>query len=223
MKEKHVMKIDLHIHSSEISPCGRLTVEELLELYSKTDYDGFVLTNHFSAYACGKAREKGLDFHAAYHETLRKARRLGKERNFLVLGGYEVRFAGSDNDYLVYGMKEEHCLDCEKIFAMTPAEFGKFAESEGFLFYQAHPFRNGMDIINPVHLFGIETKNGHPRHDSRNDIAEAWAEKYGLHKIGGSDCHQSEDVGSGGIVTGEKVENINDLVEILRNDRYSIV
>jgi hypothetical protein len=30
-------------------------------------------------------------------------------------------------------------------------------------------------------------------------------------------------VGSGGIVTGEKVENINDLVEILRNDRYSIV
>ena len=58
---------------------------------------------------------------------------------------------------------------------------------------------------------------------SRNDIAEAWAEKYGLHKIGGSDCHQTEDVGSGGIVTGEKVENINDLVEILRNDRYSIV
>ena len=56
------MKIDLHIHSSEVSPCGRLTVEDLLELYSKTDYDGFVLTNHFSAYACGKAKEKVRSF-----------------------------------------------------------------------------------------------------------------------------------------------------------------
>ena len=220
---KKRMKIDLHIHSAEISPCGHLTVEELLELYSKTDYDGFVLTNHFSAYACGKAQEKGVDFHKAFHETLRKAQRLGRERDFLVLGGYEVRFAGSDNDYLVYGMNEEQCLDCGKIFAMGPAEFSKFAEKEGFLFYQAHPFRNGMDIIKPEYLFGIETKNGHPRHDSRNDIANAWAEKYNLHKIGGSDCHQSEDVGSGGIITACEVKNMEDLVELLRNDRYFIV
>ena len=217
------MKIDLHIHSSEVSPCGRLTVEDLLELYSKTDYDGFVLTNHFSAYACGKAKEKGYDFHQLYHDTIRKAQELGKKRNFLVLPGYELRFAGSDNDYLVYGMKEEDCVECEKLFAMNPAEFSKFAAGRGILFYQAHPFRNGMDIIPPQHLFGIEVNNGHPRHDSRNDIALAWAEKYGLRKIGGSDCHEATDVGSSGIVTERKVETISDLVEVLSENSYTII
>ena len=217
------MKIDLHVHSSEISPCSFLSVEQLLDLYTKTDYDGLVITNHFAAGACKYVQSQGLDFHKTFHETLRKAYELGQQKGFLVLGGYEVRFAGSDNDYLVYGMSESQCLDYEKIFALTPAEFGKFAADEGFLFYQAHPFRNGMDIINPECFFGIEIKNGHPRHDSRNDIAAAWAKKYNLHAIGGSDCHQPEDVGSSGIITDCKIENIEDLVEVLRHDRYTII
>lgn len=217
------MKIDLHVHSSEISPCSHLTVEKLLELYSRAGYDGFVLTNHFSAYAAGKAGEKGLDFHKAYHETISKAQALGRERNLLVLGGYEVRFTDSDNDYLVYGMKEEHCRDINAIFTMTPAEFGKFAREEGFLFYQAHPFRNGMRIVDPASLFGVEVLNGHPRHDSRNDIALAWAEKFSLHKIAGSDCHQREDVGSSGILTDCRIESMEDLVKILSEDSFSII
>ena len=217
------MKIDLHVHSSEISPCGHLTAEELLELYSKTDYDGFVLTNHFSAYAAQKAEEKGVDFHKAVHETILHAQELGRKRNFLVLGGYEVRFVDSDNDYLVFGMTEAHCRNFRDIFAMTPAEFGKFAREEGFLFYQAHPFRNGMKVVKPECLFGIEILNGHPRHDSRNDIAAAWAKKYDLHAIGGSDCHQTEDVGSSGIITDCKIENMDDLTAVLAQDAYSIV
>ena len=217
------MKIDLHVHSSEISPCGHLTTEELLELYSKTDYDGFVLTNHFSAYAARKAEEKGVDFHKAFHETILHAQELGRKRNFLVLGGYEVRFVDSDNDYLVFGMTEAHCRNFRDIFAMTPAEFGKFAREEGFLFYQAHPFRNGMKVVKPECLFEIEILNGHPRHDSRNDIASLWADKFSLHKIGGSDCHQIEDVGSSGIVTEEKIETMEQLVKILSTDRYSII
>lgn len=37
---------------------------------------------------------------------------------------------------------------------------------------QAHPFRNGLKIVDPKHLDGIETYNGNPRHDSRNEIAK---------------------------------------------------
>ncbi len=223
IQEGRIMKIDLHVHSSEISPCSFLSVEQLLELYSQTDYDGFVITNHFAAGACKYVQDRGLDFHKEFHETIRKAFMLGQKKGFLVLGGYEVRFAGSDNDYLVYGMTEEHCRDYEKIFAMTPREFGEFAAAEGFLFYQAHPFRNGMDIVAPECFFGIEIKNGHPRHDSRNDIAAAWAQKYDLHAIGGSDCHQVEDVGSSGIITDCKIENMDDLTAVLAQDAYSIV
>lgn len=217
------MKIDLHVHSSEVSPCGHLTVEQLLELYSQKKYQGIVLTNHFSAYAAGKAEEKGADFHKLFHETVYKAQVLGKEHGLLVLGGYEVRFNGSSNDYLVYGMKEEHCRHINDIFSMTPETFGAFARKEGFLFYQAHPFRKSMEIIDPKVLFGIEVCNRHPRHDSRNDIALAWAEKFHLHRIGGSDCHQLPDAGTGGILTEENVECMEDLVEVLLQDKYSII
>ena len=89
------------------------------------------------------------------------------------------------------------------------------------LFYQAHPFRNGITVVPPEHLFGIEVLNTHPRHDSRNDIALAWAEKYKLHKIAGSDCHQKQDVGTSAVFTDYPVKNIKDLVYILKNDLYT--
>jgi predicted metal-dependent phosphoesterase TrpH len=76
-------------------------------------------------------------------------------------------------------------------------------------------------VTSPEYLFGIEVLNTHPRHDSRNDIALAWAEKYDLHKIAGSDCHQTEDVGSSAILTDYPVKNMNDLVYVLKNDLYT--
>ena len=105
---------------------------------------------------------------------------------------------------------------------MTPEEFGEWAASAGVLFYQAHPFRGGMTIVNPACLFGIEVKNSHPRHDSRNEIALAWAEKFNLHKIGGSDCHQMQDAGTGGILTDHTVRTMDDLIYVLKNDLYTI-
>jgi predicted metal-dependent phosphoesterase TrpH len=105
----------------------------------------------------------------------------------------------------------------EKFFAMSPADFSVFAQEHGILFYQAHPFRNSMKVVDPKLLFGIEVCNTHPRHDSRNDIASAWAEKYGLHKIGGSDCHQVQDVGTSFIRTDHPVKNENDLILKMRS------
>ena len=113
--------------------------------------------------------------------------------------------------------------DYTPIFKNGVAAFSKVAKDNGFLLYQAHPFRNDMTIIRPELLFGIEVQNTHPRHDSRNDIAMAWAEKYGLHKIAGSDCHQVVDVGTSAIVTDENVQTMEDLVRVLRNDRFTMI
>ena len=44
------MKIDLHVHTSEISLCGHLICQEVIELYRQTDYDAIVITNHFNSY-----------------------------------------------------------------------------------------------------------------------------------------------------------------------------
>ena len=220
------MKIDQHVHSSEISPCARLTIREVMDIYGETDYDAIVLTNHFNAESAAKLAEKGVteDFHSRYHAVIREAEEIGRERGLLVLGGYEVRFnSARRNDYLVYGMTEEQCRDYRAIFEMSPAEFSDKARREGFLFYQAHPFRDAITIIEPKLLFGMEVKNTCPRYDCRNDIANAWADKYHLHKIGGSDCHRVWGAGLGGITTDFPVKNIPDLVHVLRNDLYTII
>ena len=220
------MKIELHLHTSEISLfCGKLTKEEVIDLYVKAGYDAIVITNHFSRGVADEmaARHGITDFTGIYFDTLRQAAEIGRKKGILVLAGCELRFDCNANDYLVYGMDEELFRDREKLFRMTPAEFSTFAKDNGILFYQAHPFRNGMTVIQPEYLFGIEVQNTHPRHDSRNDIALAWAEKYGLHKICGSDCHRVVDVGSSAIVTDHPVKDEKDLVHVLKNDLYTMI
>lgn len=217
------MKIELHTHSS-FSPCGRLSASELISLYCAKKYDAIVLTNHFSRYAAHRYAELGgKDFHRDYHDAIRQAKEIGARNNLIVLAGYELKFEENSNDYLVFGMPEEFTRDFNSIFAMGVKKFSAAAKENGFLLYQAHPFRNDMTVINPEFLFGIEVQNTHPNHDSRNEIALAWAKKYDLHKICGSDCHEKDHAGTSAIITNEKVRNMDDLVHVLKDDRYTMI
>lgn len=218
------MKIDLHVHSSAVSLCGKVPVEELIRLYRAAGYDGFVLTDHCNRYTADHRFPGGEeDFGEFFLRVCAEARALGERESFQILTAQELRFDDSINDYLVYGMPDEMLRDWDKLFAMAPADFFALARERGWLVYQAHPFRNGMKIIDPAPLFGIEVHNMHQRHDSRNDIAEAWARRYHLHGISGSDCHQSVDVGRGGIVTEGPIHSMQELVALLREDRYTLI
>lgn len=218
------MKIDLHVHTSEVSMCGQIKAADIVSSYKAAGYDAVVITNHFNLDTASHFERHGQnDFIKVYREGLELARKAGKEQGLLVLGGYELRFNENFNDYLVFGAPDEIMNDYKNVFAMRPRDFSKIARENDFLFYQAHPFRNGMTIVNPDILFGIEVHNGHPDHDSRNDIARAWAEKYDLRMISGSDCHQPHGIGTAGILTDEKVENEADLTGVLRSGKYTLL
>lgn len=225
IKKVENMKIDLHVHSAEISPCGHLKLEEIVELYLNAGYDAIVLTNHFNSIVEEWHRQYRniTDFAAAYIETMHRAVEIGESKGLLVLNGCELRFDCNANDYLVFGMTEEHIREHHRFFTMTPDQFGEWARDNGVLFYQAHPFRNGMTVTDPAALFGIEVKNSHPRHNSRNDIALAWAKMHDLNQIGGSDCHQRDDVGTGGIITDYNLRTGEDLLYVLKNNLYTII
>lgn len=218
------MIIDLHVHTKEVSICGHMPAEEVVERYKAAGYDCIVITNHFNTHTSAHFEELGVtDFFKRYHDSFLLAKDLGRKAGLLVLNGYEIRFDGSDNDYLVYGMSDVTAADYKKLFAMSPRDFSALAAEQGFLFYQAHPFRNNMKITDPAYLTGIEIKNGNPRHDSRNDVAKLWAQKFGLRMIGGSDAHQQVDVGVSGIITERKVKDINDLISVLLSSDYEII
>ena len=218
------MKIDLHVHTKEVSICGHMPAAEVVRRYKNAGYDCIVITNHFNTHTANHFEAQGVtDFFKHYNDSYLLAKEEGEKAGLLVLGGYEIRFDESDSDYLVYGMKEDTAKDCKNLFAMRPRDFAAVAAEQGFLFYQAHPFRNNMKITNPELLFGIEIKNGNPRHDSRNDVAEIWAKKYNMHMIAGSDAHRPEDVGVTGIITDREVKNVNDLISVLSTDGYTII
>ena len=110
-----------------------------------------------------------------------------------ILLGMELRFdSDSDpNDYLVYGVEESFLRDNKDLFKYEYIKlFRACAKKNGLMIYQAHPFRFGMKITNVKYLDGIEVCNRNIEHDSHNDIAALWAEKFGLKETAGSDHHQ---------------------------------
>ena len=119
----------------------------------------------------------------------------------------ELRFAGEDEDFLVYGLTEQDIVErlpdavCED---GLPA-FHALCRARGWLIYQAHPFRPHLRAMPAQDLDGVETRNCNPRHDSHNDLAAAYAAKWGLRTLCGSDAHQPEDVAAGGILVPEEV------------------
>lgn len=218
------MKIDLHVHTKEISICGHMPAAEVVQRYKAAGYDCIVITNHFNTYTETHFKEQGInDFFKIYHESYLLAKEEGEKAGLLVLNGYEIRFDEADSDFLVYGMSDATAADYKKLFSMRPRDFSEIAKEQGFLFYQAHPFRNNMKITNPELLTGIEIKNGNPRHDSRNDIAQIWAQKFNMHMIAGSDAHRPEDVGVTGITANRELRDINDLISLLLSGDYGII
>ena len=66
------MKIELHIHTEGFSYCGKLSVAEIVELYSKAGYDAIVLTNHFNTVSRQWFENNGgVDYLKSYFDTIR--------------------------------------------------------------------------------------------------------------------------------------------------------
>ena len=69
------MKIELHVHSTGFSYCGKLDVEEIVALYSAKKYDAIVLTNHFNSISERFYNDLGgQDYHRAFHDMSSRMR-----------------------------------------------------------------------------------------------------------------------------------------------------
>lgn len=210
---------DTHIHTAEISPCSTVPATEVVKFYLEAGYDGMVITDHYSPGICDPETESGLTHEAAVERYL-----LGYEKavyaaagQMTILLGMELRFHGMNNDFLVFGMNREFLLKYPDIRHMKPSSFHQLARDNELLFFAAHPFRNGMTVIPASVIDGVEVMNGHPGHESRNDLAEAYANRYNLLKSSGSDFHNPGTQARGGILTGSKIRDNKDLLECLRN------
>ncbi len=212
--------IDTHVHTAEVSSCGKVPACELVELYAAKKYDALIITDHyyrdyFESLGAGSWKEKTDIYLTGY----RKAKAKGEKLGLKILLGIELRFDISPNDYLVYGMDEEFLYNNPELYKMVPSDFYAFKKGKGLAFYQAHPFRKNMTVEKTEYIDGIEVMNGNPRHDSNNLLAYRHAEQNKLRMLSGSDFHQRQDLAGGGVIIEELPITSTQFAEYILGDR----
>lgn len=218
-------KIETHLHTPVISPCGVLTPQELVEGYLKAGFSAITVTEHFHADAFHHAGidPAGEGTFQAYLEGYRQVCRAAEGTPLRVYYGAELRFRGCGNDYLLYGFPHELLAKPEEVWAMGIVRFSELAREAGALLIQAHPYRAYCLPVDPYLIDGVEGVNRHDVHANRNDLAVAYGRRYGLRITGGSDCHHPADVGRGGIEADWLPEDSMDLARLLRAGDYRIL
>ncbi len=218
---------EMHSHVKEVSTCSGTYAKDFINYYTDIGYTGIVVTDHMNSDTFSRAGLENepwdikIDHFLKGYEAVKKA----TDGKLIVLLGMEIRFYTEKypNDYLVYGVTEDFLRSYGDLMAMNPKTFSKLAHENGYLMLQAHPFRRGMKIENRDILDGYEVFNGNPRHNSNNEIAELWAKKQCKKIItSGSDFHEKEDTGNGGIYFNTLIKNNDDLLKELKNGNYRL-
>lgn len=220
-------RIELHMHTKYSSACGELTARELAEGYRAAGYSAIAVTDHYNRETFAM---KGVDLLAPvdklgpYLEGYERVREEGARQGLVVYRGAELRFDGSQNDYLLFHYPDQLLAEPERIFRMTLAEFAPLARAVGAVLIQAHPFRRGCTPADLSLLDGVEVSNQHPGHANHNELALELARRDPrLFRTGGSDCHETRHIGRGGICSETLPADDSQLAALLRSGAFTAI
>ena len=176
---------ELHAHTNPASFCGDFPANEAVDFYSATRVNTLSITNHFNSdLLIGNVKENIKKYLADYHLAKESA-----NGSINVILGIEIRFDGSNNDYLVFGIEEDELPFYAELTPYGIENFYKQAKNDRNVIIQAHPFRNGVTLAPIDSIDGIEAYNLHPNHNQRNALTVQHAKRNDLLVTGGSDFH----------------------------------
>jgi len=223
------MRLEMHIHTSEVSPCAQCTAAQAVRRCIAKGFDGMVVTDHFNEDASHRIMGALAPWLARVDNFLRgyEAAKAAAPAGFPVFLGMELRFMGQGiSEFLVYGFDENFLYAHEGFDRLGIEKFSRLARENGLLVGQAHPFRWGMTLTRADWLDGLEVYNGHSTHKSHNDFAALWARKHGLLPLSGSDYHggnTGDGVAPGGVRLREPVRDGRELVKAIKERRYTVL
>ncbi len=166
------MLFDLHVHTN-ISPCSRMGIGEILDRAKIRGLDGVCITDHDT-----------MDVRYQLSEGIQK-------NGICVLFGME--YSTAQGDFLLFGPFEALPTDLPAdILLRTVRETGGVAVA-------AHPFRSQRPTDEKVIREGlcgvVESINGR-NSTVENAAVDNWLARYDLVQCGGSDAHTPEEVGT---------------------------
>ena len=227
MKENHIYKYEMHVHTCPCSGGGGDIREHIDNLLAK-GYSGMVVTNHFFFGDTRIDRELSWkDFVEAYRQDYLYGLEYAREKDFDLLFGLEEH-VGNGQEILIYGITPDWLAEHPELKMASAEQYAEAVHAAGGLVYQAHPYRDRFYISRPVplecvaQLDGIEVFNA-GNQPEWNESAQRFAEANDLACIGGSDGHSPDSSGRSGIAAGERIQSNDDLVRILKSRDYSVI
>ena len=216
-------KTETHVHTSEVSPCAKLTAKEMIQRYHEMGFQTVFISDHFRHSYFEKLgeipwEEKISKFLSGYYIAKAEGEKFGMN----VLMSAEMDFENSPNHYLVYGINKGFLDKYPNIPDMTIAEFSQIAKMNNIFVVQAHPYRENRCTPTPEYIDGVEIFNSNPRHSDFNEKAEAFAREHNLFMTAGSDAHRNEDVGGAGILSECEIKTVEEYVTLIKSRRAKI-
>ncbi len=213
--DKYKYKFEFHAHTSPVSACSELPVDVFTRNFIENGYDGVVITNHFlpSMKDDFTAKECAEFYLSDYHAVKKEA---GDKLSVCL--GMEIRFKGSINDYLVYGINEDDVEKCWYYLDKDIDTFYKEFKNDKNIILQAHPFRDDMTRCNPKSIDGIEVFNLHPAHNARIAVAGHYAQENGLLVSGGLDYHHQFQTDLTSVRLPSLAKDSYDIADLLKKE-----
>lgn len=218
-------KYETHLHTFPVSRCASADVKETLEFYKSIGYDGVFITNHFLDGNINIEKEKSYEEKIEfYFSDFEKGMEIGKDIGIKVFLGVELSYKGTD--FLIYGLDKEWFLAHPEIMNMQKRDELTLMMESGALVIQAHPFREAS-YINHIRLFprsvhGVEVVNAN-RTAEENNMADIYAENYGLIKFAGSDNHSaSKQKRLAGVCCEKPIFNVEEFISQVKHNKAQI-
>ena len=230
--------VQLHLHTSESSKCGRSGGAELARACKAAGYDLIAITDHFMNANIGCDADlpwaaKVEYLFRGYHAARKEGERIGLE----VIPGWETftggLFAPSEEgqimgpELLTYGLDEQFLLDNPDIAEVPYYEYIRRVNEAGGCIIHAHPYRRAHYIPefkpDPHSVEAYEVFNFHNKDPKYNELAMEEAEAHGLLKFAGSDAHHIDTIHGGAMRFDYPVHSMAEMFEAARSGHSTIL
>ncbi|MDF2822393.1 MAG: uncharacterized protein K0R15_2841 [Clostridiales bacterium] len=201
------MKIDIHVHTFELSPCGKAPAEEQIKAAIKRGVDAIFFTDHDKLYPQNELdifNEKYAPF-KVYQAIEVSLFENGENEHILVLGVHDKRLESKDWNY-------------EELFKFV-------RENNGYLAI-AHPFRARPTLLpsidadkyrpDAIELFSVNA--GKDKEQIRLNLAR----ELGCHLLTNSDSHDIDTVGGYVNVLENNATTEEEIINQLKKGMYQI-
>jgi histidinol phosphatase-like PHP family hydrolase len=198
---KGIVKIDLHVHTKERSPCGRSGEEEMIQSAVAFGLDGLVFTDHHRLVPLDRLEELNR-----------------KYAPFRIFGGIEITVTEGE-DVLVLGVRDS-VLETRE---WSSPELFAFARKRGGFLVLAHPFRYHDEIDIDMERYPPDAIEVHSKNTGVCDESQIRAvlTRLGLFPLYNSDAHHADHVGIYYDQLARVPRDERELIDILRKGDYT--